>query len=52
MTSETTHIKSLCNKCPVKSTCGIYIGLRIVHDKDGNTIECNRYDFYTQESEE
>ena len=34
--------------CPVKSTCGIYIGLEITSDKDGYVIACNRYDFYTK----
>ena len=34
--------------CPVKTTCGIYIGLEITSDKDGYVIACNRYDFYTK----
>lgn len=31
--------------CPVASTYGIYIGLR-VSGKNGVVEECNRYDYY------
>lgn len=34
-------------ECPVASTCGIYIGLEITQDKNGNIVKCNRYDYFT-----
>jgi hypothetical protein len=35
--------------CPVQATCGIYIGLEITSDKEGNIVSCNRRDFYLEQ---
>ncbi len=33
--------------CPVRSTCGVYIGLTIITDPRTNkVVSCNRRDFY------